>query len=55
MQTVHAIHRYSDDEIRIDHHFADTLVTLDNGEYLVDMTQFDVVVPDAAARDSVPA
>ena len=54
MQTVHAIHRYSDDEIRVDHHFADTLVVIDNGEYLVDMTQFDVVVPDAAARDSVP-
>jgi inward rectifier potassium channel len=53
MQTVHAIHRYSDDEIRVDHHFADTLVALDNGEYLVDMTKFDVVVPDGATRDSV--
>jgi inward rectifier potassium channel len=54
MQTVHAIHRYSDDEIRVDHHFDDTLLPLDNGEFLVDMTRFDVVVPDPAARDSVP-
>ena len=55
MQTVHAVHSYTDDQIRIDHHFEDTLIPLDNGEYLVDMTKFDVVVPDAAARDSVPA
>ena len=55
MQTVHAIHTYTDDEIRIDHHFEDTLIILDNGEYAVDMTKFDVVVPDAAPRDSVPA
>jgi inward rectifier potassium channel len=54
MQTVHAIHSYTDDHIKIDHHFEDTLLPLENGEYLVDMTRFDVVVPDAAARDSVP-
>jgi inward rectifier potassium channel len=55
MQTVHAIHMYTDDLIRFDHHFEDTLIPLDNGEYFVDMTKFDVVVPDPAARDSVPA
>jgi inward rectifier potassium channel len=55
MQTVHAIHRYTDDQIRIDHHFEDTLIPLDNGEFVVDMTKFDVVVPDPAARDSVRA
>lgn len=49
MQTVHAIHKYVDAEIRVDHHLADTLVVLDNGEYLVDMTKFDVVIPDPAA------
>src|SRR5262249_22809884 len=54
MQTVHAIHKYNDDEIKVDHHFADTLLALESGEYAVDMPQFDVVVPDAAARDSVP-
>ena len=53
MQTVHAIHSYTDEQIRIDHHFEDTLITLDNGEYVVDMTKFDAVVPDSRARDSV--
>ena len=53
MQTVHAIHSYTDEQIRIDHHFEDTLITLDNGEYAVDMTRFDAVVPDSRARDSV--
>ena len=53
MQTVHAIHHYTDDEIRIDHHFEDTVLALDNGEFVVDMTRFDAVVPDATARDSV--
>jgi inward rectifier potassium channel len=53
MQTVHAIHKYTDDQIRVDHHFEDTLIALDNGEFVVDMTRFDAVVPDAAARDSV--
>jgi inward rectifier potassium channel len=60
MQTVHAIHKYTDDQIRIDHHFEDTVIALDNGDYLVDMTKFDAVVPDGvvpdgAARDSVRA
>lgn len=53
MQTVHALHKYTDDQIRVDHHFEDTLSPLDNGEFVVDMTKFDAVVPDAAARDSV--
>lgn len=53
MQAVHAVHRYNDDEIKLDHHFEDTLLMLDNGEYMIDMTKFDAVVPDTAARDSV--
>jgi inward rectifier potassium channel len=53
MQTVHALHKYTDDQIRVDHHLADTLVALDNGEFVVDMTKFDVIVPDATTRDSV--
>jgi hypothetical protein len=40
-------------QIRIDHHFEDTLIVLDNGEYAVDMTKFDAVVLDSATRDSV--
>jgi inward rectifier potassium channel len=55
MQTVHAIHKYTDDQIRVDHHFEDTLTPLDNGEFVVDMTKFDAVVPDATPRDSVRA
>lgn len=57
MQTVHAMHKYADDQIRVDHHFEDTLLLLDNGEYAVDMTKFDAVVPDGEptgeTRDSV--
>jgi inward rectifier potassium channel len=57
MQTVHAIHKYTDDLIRVDHHFEDTLLALDNGEFAVDMTKFDAVVPDTVpdepVRDSV--
>jgi len=55
MQTVHTIHKYTDDQIRVDHHFEDTLTALDNGEFVVDMTKFDAVVPDATPRDSVRA
>ncbi|HEU4731613.1 MAG TPA: ion channel [Kofleriaceae bacterium] len=55
MQTVHAVHKYNDDEIQVDHHFEDTLRPLDNGEFVVDLTKFDVIVPDAPVRDSVPA
>ena len=46
MQTVHAIHKYTDDQIRIDHHFEDTVLALDNGQFVVDVTKFDAVVPD---------
>ena len=53
MQTVHAIHKYTDDQLRVDHHFEDTLITLDNGEFVVDMTRFDAVAPDPAPRASV--
>jgi inward rectifier potassium channel len=55
MQTVHALHKYTDDQIRIDHHFEDTLVPLDDGSFIVDMSRFDAVVPDPTARDSVRA
>ena len=55
MQTVHASHKYTDDQIQVDHHFEDTLAALDNGEFIVDLTKFDVVVPDVTPRDSVRA
>jgi inward rectifier potassium channel len=53
MQTVHAVHKYADDEIRVDHHFEDSVIPLDNGEFVVDMTRFDAVAPDPVAHDSV--
>jgi inward rectifier potassium channel len=47
VQTVHALHRYLDGDIHHDHHLADTLVPLDNGEFLVDITRFHDVIPDS--------
>ena len=56
MQQVHTMHTYTDvDSFACDHHFADTLVPLDNGEFLVDVSKFDTIVPDDNARDSVRA
>ncbi len=55
MQTVHAMHQYTDNQILVDHSFEDILTPLDNGEYVVDMTKFDAVVPDPVTRDSVRA
>ena len=49
-QTVYAAHQYVEGHLRLDHHFADTVTPLDNGEYLIDLTKFDEVVPDARAR-----
>jgi inward rectifier potassium channel len=54
-QTVHIIHHYTDAQIRFGHRFADTLRALPNGDVLIDLRQFDVVVPDHTPRDSVAA
>ena len=55
MQTINAVHKYVDDDIVVDHQFVDTLIPLDNGAFVVDMTKFDVVMPDPQAHDSVRA
>jgi len=55
MQAINAVHKYTDDQILVDHHFEDTLILLDDGGFAVDMTKFDAVLPDPAARDSVRA
>jgi inward rectifier potassium channel len=55
MQTVHAMHSYDDTMVRLGYRFEDTLRTLPNGEYVVDLGKFDAVVPDTTARVSVPA
>jgi inward rectifier potassium channel len=53
LQTVHAIHVYSDRQIVFGRRFADTLRSLANGDMLVDLRNFDVTVPDDVPRDSV--
>lgn len=55
MQSVHAVHMYHDDEIRLEHRFVDTVIPTVDGRYVVDMRNFDRVVPDSTPRDSVPA
>jgi inward rectifier potassium channel len=55
MQTVHAIHTYGDKDIKFGHHFAQTLKTLPNGDLLFDLRNFDAIVPDDRAHDSVAA
>ena len=53
MQTVHAIHTYTDRQILFGHRFLDTLRPMPNGDMLVDLRNFDRTVPDPGARDSV--
>jgi inward rectifier potassium channel len=55
MQSVHSMHQYTDANIKIGHRFVDTLKPLADGKFLVDLRNFDAVVPDAMARDSVRA
>ena len=53
MSTIHTLHVYSDKAIKFGHRFADTIKPLENGDLVLDLTQFDVLVPDEHA--SVPA
>jgi inward rectifier potassium channel len=55
MQTVHAIHAYTDRDIAFGMRFADTLRSLPNGDVVVDLRNFDRIVPDESPRDSVAA
>lgn len=56
MQTVHSMHVYEDDKIKFGHRFADTMRPLrGTGDFVLDLRQFDVVVPDSTPRDSVAA
>jgi inward rectifier potassium channel len=49
LQTIHTLHMYTDKQIRFGYHFADTIKPLSNGDLLLDLTQFDVLVPDERA------
>ena len=55
MQTVHTLHHYDDKKIRFGYRFEQTLATLPNGDLVFDLRNFDVIVPDDRARDSVAA
>jgi len=49
MQTVHAVHYYSDGEVKFGHRLVDTISTLKNGDLLLDLTKFDMIEPDSRA------
>ena len=53
MQMVHSMHKYTDDQIRIGYRLVDTLTPLPGGATLLDLRNFDAVVPDSTPRDSV--
>lgn len=55
MQSVHSTHSYDDSHVKIGYRFEDTLLPLPDGKFLVDLRNFDVVVPDTTPRDSVRA
>ena len=55
MQTVHSLHLYTDQQIKFGHRFVDTMRPLPNGDLVVDLRQFDSIVPDDVPRDSVAA
>jgi len=55
MESVHTIHNYFDHDVRIGCRFEDTLRTLPDGTFLVDLDKFDAVVPDSTPRVSVRA
>jgi inward rectifier potassium channel len=46
LQTIHSLHSYTDDQIRIGYRLADTITPLPNGDLVVDLTKFDVIEPD---------
>ena len=50
MQSVHSVHQYRDEDIRLGHRFADTLQTLPDGRLIVDLRNFDAIVPDSMPR-----
>ena len=52
MQTVHAMHHYYDHQIRFGYKFVDTLTSFANGDMMIDLTKFDLIVPDGSASAS---
>lgn len=54
-QTVHSMHQYTDANIKIGYRFEDTLHPLPDGKFLLDLRNFDAIVPDTTPRVSVRA
>jgi inward rectifier potassium channel len=55
MQAVHTLHQYTDKEIHIGERFEDTMQLLPDGAYLLDLRNFDRVVPDTVTRPGARA
>jgi inward rectifier potassium channel len=55
MQSVHSVHQYTDENVKHGFRLMDTLSPMPDGNFLVDLRNFDEVVPDSIARDSVRA
>jgi inward rectifier potassium channel len=49
MQTVHTIHSYGFEDIKLGHRLVDTMHALANGDLVLDLTKFDVIEPDVRA------
>lgn len=49
-QSVHSMKAYTDEHVKIGYRFVDTIVPLPDGMYLVDLRNFDLVVPDTTPR-----
>ena len=54
MQSVHAVHNYSDTDVSIGSRFEDTITPLTDGTFVVDLSKFDAIVPESTPRVSVP-
>jgi inward rectifier potassium channel len=52
-QTVYRMHRYEAVDVKIGDRFVDTLRTLSDGSFVIDLHNFDRTVPDTTPRDSV--
>jgi inward rectifier potassium channel len=56
VQQIHTVHYYTDiNDFAPDHHFADTVMPMDGGIFVMDVSKFDTIVPDDTSRVSVRA
>lgn len=55
MQTVYSSHHYTDQQLVFGHRFVDMMRALPDGDMIIDLRNFDAIVPDTTPRDSVAA